>query len=237
MKSVSIILPADNEEKYLGKCLESIQKASGGIESEIIVVDNASTDRTAEIAQTFLGVTVLREERKGTSSARQCGYRAAHHDILIFVDADSRLSARWLQKICEHYDTHPATVCLSGPYLCYDLPLIMQLPAMVYWILLVWPASWFTAIAVGGGMAIRQSALQKAGGFDTSVTFYGDDTNAALRLRPFGRVLFDPLLVSWSSARRFKKEGLLRTATVYVSNFFMQMLFQKSWTTRHEDVR
>jgi glycosyltransferase involved in cell wall biosynthesis len=65
---ISVVVPALNEEKYVGKCLSSLRAQSYPRELyEIIVVDNASTDRTAEIARGF-GVKVVYESQRGETS-------------------------------------------------------------------------------------------------------------------------------------------------------------------------
>lgn len=234
----SLIIPAYNEENYIGTCLRSIAEAAGRDRIiEVIVIDNASADRTAETARAFPGVNVFREHRKGTSHARERGFREAKGDLLIFIDADSKLPKGWIER-AERWFRDPQTVCVSGPYLCYDLPPMWNFLGLAYWWLLAVPASLLTGnVAVGGSMMIRRSALEAVGGFDTSVTFYGDDTNIAKRLKRVGTVHFDPRLVMRSSARRFKNEGMVKVACTYACNFWSQALANRSMTKRHEDVR
>lgn len=237
MPTCSIIIPAHNEERYVADCLRSILEARSADTKEIIVVDNASTDRTATVASGIGGVRVVREERKGTSFARERGFREATGDLLVFVDADSRLHPGWIERGCRWF-RNPSTVCVSGPYLCYDLGAFWNGLSLLYWWLFAVPASLITGtVAVGGGMIIRRTALEAAHGFDTSVTFYGDDTNIAKRLRSVGRVRFDPRLIIWSSARRFRKQGLLKTAWTYACNFVSQASTGTSVTTQHDDIR
>lgn len=90
---VSVVVPAFNEEKLLGDTLASIQSAlsaftTDGWESEIIVCDNNSTDRTAAIA-TEAGARVVHEPHNQIARARNSGAAAATGEWLIFVDADS----------------------------------------------------------------------------------------------------------------------------------------------------
>ena len=95
---VSIIVPARNEEASLGACLESLT-AQTGAPFEIIVVDDASTDRTREIAQGFAGVRVISSELlpqdcaakrwTGKSNAIVAGAKAARTQWLLFTDADT----------------------------------------------------------------------------------------------------------------------------------------------------
>jgi hypothetical protein len=90
---VSVIVPARNEEDCLGRCLESLV-AQEGVEFELIVVDDHSTDRTGPIARSFPGVRVLEagplpEGWTGKSSALVCGVKVARGEWLLFTDADT----------------------------------------------------------------------------------------------------------------------------------------------------
>src|ERR1035437_2767541 len=93
---ISVIIPAHNEEKYIGSCLEHLLKYSEGRFCEIIVIDNASTDRTADIAKGYPGVRVISEPRKGTGHARQTGFESSIGDLLAYFDADTRLREGWI---------------------------------------------------------------------------------------------------------------------------------------------
>jgi glycosyltransferase involved in cell wall biosynthesis len=90
---LSIIVPAFNEEDLIARSLQSIKAATAafsalGWQSEIIVCDNNSTDRTADVARTA-GATVVFEPVNQISRARNCGATSATGDWLVFVDADS----------------------------------------------------------------------------------------------------------------------------------------------------
>ena len=92
----SFIIPALNEEDYVEPCVRSIQGQTCK-DYEIIVVDNGSTDRTAEIARQ-LGCKVVNEQKRGISHARNKGAKIAIGDILCFVDADGVVSNNWLKE-------------------------------------------------------------------------------------------------------------------------------------------
>ena len=79
----SIVIPANNEEKYLGKCLDSIKSAARpvGWEVEVIVVLNRCTDRTEEIARAW-GAAVVFDESKNLSHIRNNGVAAASGDVI-----------------------------------------------------------------------------------------------------------------------------------------------------------
>jgi GT2 family glycosyltransferase len=93
-----------NGEETIKECLVSLLQSSYPSErSEILVVDNGSTDRTAEIVRAY-PVTLLREERRGASYARNRGVEAAEGEILAFTDADCSVSSGWLRELVQGFD-------------------------------------------------------------------------------------------------------------------------------------
>lgn len=92
MKTLSVVVPAYNEERFLGALLERIRAvdlARLGLEAEVLVVDDGSTDRTAEIAAAAPGVALLRQGRnQGKGSAVRAGIARARGDFVMIQDAD-----------------------------------------------------------------------------------------------------------------------------------------------------
>lgn len=106
----SVIIPAHNEEKYIGKCLEAIKKASEHVPEgsvEIIVVANRCTDKTVIIAESF-GARVIPNEDKCISKIRNAGAAAAEGKIIVTIDADSCMTETSLSEIDE--------MLISGKY-------------------------------------------------------------------------------------------------------------------------
>lgn len=96
---VSVIIPAYNEEKNIGRCLESIKNQNYPEEKiEIIVVDDGSTDQSVNIARKH-GVKVLRQKNKGPGVARNKGVYEASGDIVAFIDADDVAKRSWLRDL------------------------------------------------------------------------------------------------------------------------------------------
>jgi glycosyltransferase involved in cell wall biosynthesis len=97
---LSFVIPAYNEEALLRPCVHSImaQLAQEGMDAEIIVVNNASTDRTREIAASLAGVRVVDEPHKGIVRARQ-QIVAATGDLIANIDADTRLAPGWIAQV------------------------------------------------------------------------------------------------------------------------------------------
>ncbi len=102
---ISVIIPARNEEKTLGECLESLARMNFPAKDfEVIVVDNGSTDRTKEIAHSFsarLNLTVLEKKDGNISAVRNLGARAARGKVFAFTDADCVVPLNWLGCVGE----------------------------------------------------------------------------------------------------------------------------------------
>ena len=246
---LSFVVPAYNEEAYLGACLESILDQTRGLEhlTEIIVVNNASKDRTREIALSYPRVRVVDELRKGLPYARQAGFLASTGSLIANVDADSRLTTGWVQNVLdtfrEYEGKQPALVSLSGPLVYYDLTPRQRRLVHVFYMM-----AWLTyatnkyvlrvgSMVQGGNFVLSRAALEAIGGYDTSITFYGEDTDIARRLHAIGKVLFTFDLKMLSSARRLKHEGMLTIAFRYGLNYFWTTFFKRPFTREHIDIR
>ncbi|MEK9184986.1 MAG: glycosyltransferase family 2 protein, partial [Patescibacteria group bacterium] len=92
-------------------------------------------------------------------------------------------------------------------------------------------------MAVGGNFAIKKDTIQKMGGFDTTIAFYGEDTNLARRASKFGKVKFKLCVIMHTSGRRFKGQGLWRTAITYMINFASEAFLHKPVTKKYKDFR
>jgi glycosyltransferase involved in cell wall biosynthesis len=249
---LSFVVPAYNEEAYLGACLESILNQTRGLEhlTEIIVVNNASTDRTRDIALGYPGVQVVDELRKGLPYARQAGFLASTGSLIANVDADSRLTPGWVDTVLATFRDHQAMtgqhrplVSLSGPLIYYDLTPRQRRLVQVFYLI-----AWLTyatnkyvlrvgSMVQGGNFVLSRAALEAIGGYDTSITFYGEDTDIARRLHAIGKVLFTFDLKMLSSARRLKHEGMITIAFRYGLNYFWTTFFKRPFTREHIDIR
>lgn len=116
---VTVVIPAYNEEQYIGRCLASLTDQTRRAD-EIVVVDNNSTDRTAAIAHHY-GATILKEPRQGIWAAARTGYGAASGDIIARCDADSILPQDWLARIEQTFATQDV-IAVTGPGRFYGAP-------------------------------------------------------------------------------------------------------------------
>jgi glycosyltransferase involved in cell wall biosynthesis len=242
---ISLVIPAYNEEKYIGECLKSalqaVPSASGKI-FEIIVVNNASTDNTESVVKTFTDnypdLKIVNEPRKGLTKARQRGFWEAKGDIIAYNDADTKMPAGWTKKVIKYFEEDEKVVCVSGPGIYYDQSFIGKILVWLYWLLMAYPSYFLVGYMVfGANFAVKKSALEKIGGFDENISFYGEDTDIARRLSKIGKVKFIPSLYIYASARRFKGEGMVKTAIKYIINFASEVFIKKPVTGDYKDIR
>jgi GT2 family glycosyltransferase len=114
MEKCSIIIAARDEAVNLSSCLASVLESDyPPSDYEIIVVDNDSTDDTAEVVAGFPSVRYLKEDRPGPSSARNAGIAAASHDVLVFLDADTTVDAKWLTTLLAPFED-PSVSAVGG---------------------------------------------------------------------------------------------------------------------------
>ena len=222
---ISIVIPAHNEEADIANAITAAL-AQGYHDFEVIVVDNASSDRTPDVASKF-PVKLVREPRKGLLWAREAGRKAASGDIIYNMDADCRPSKDWLERAARYFNDGNV-VAVTGPYDYYDAGGLFRRSSLAMQKHLYGPINSILqsplvrnrAILIGGNSFIHAGALEKAGGYDTSLVFYGEDTDTAKRISKHGRVVFDRSLSVKTSARRFKAEGWFNLTTKYWFHFF-----------------
>lgn len=241
---LSFVIPAYNEEKYIGKCLDSVLREMGndpGI--EVIVVDNGSTDGTAKIVAAYPRVKLMRETRPGANSARQAGYLAARGDLIAHIDADTILIPGWIKKAEKKFAEEPELICLSGPYFYYDLSKELRALVKMFYFL-TYLGYLFTkfilknsSVVTGGNYVVRKMSLDKIGGHDTDIKFYGDDSDLARRLNKAGNVVFTFGFPIYSSGRRLAAEGVFTMGMRYGINHIWMILFNKPFSKNSIIVR
>jgi len=223
---ISVVVPALNEEKYIGRCLSALRAQNYPRELyEIIVVDNASTDRTAQIARRF-GVKVVYEAERGVARARHRGAQEARGEIIAGTDADAVAPPNWLEEIARAFRRDEALGAVTGPTLFHDGSSFDRWSARHV-------CNWATTLSYtlgrgvisGNNFAVRTRDYWRVGGFNTSL-FSAEDIDLGARLSAVTRTLFSPNMIMYVSARR-TREGqpklLLRTSQDYVRVVFLGM--------------
>ena len=241
--TITVIVCAYNEERYLPACLSSLLRQTRPAD-EVIVVNNASTDQTHAVAAWTPGVTVVDEPCKGLVRAREAGRTRARGDLLAFIDADCRAPADWLAKVEAEFQRPSPPVAVTAGYRFYDWDLAGRVLLRLYdWIVapathvLVQHVLRVGAVLYGGNFTVRKSALEAIGGFDTAIEFHGEDTNLGRRLAAVGRVRLSPRCHVRTSARRYKAMGRGRVFRLYVRNFASEIFRHRPIYLTHEDIR
>jgi glycosyltransferase involved in cell wall biosynthesis len=199
---VSIIVPARNEEANLGACLESLS-AQTGLAFEIIVVDDGSTDRTRDIAQSFAGLRVisaspLPKDRAGKlwtgkNSAIVAGAKQARAQWLLFTDADTvhrpeslaRALAEAKRERADLLSYSPEQVVVTFAERAV-MPIIFAELAVQYPLHKVRDQHSATAAANGQYLLVRRAAYDAVGGHAAIATEILEDVALARRFRDAG---------------------------------------------------
>lgn len=126
--SISIVIPAFNEQSVIGRCLEAVARQTLA-PHEVLVVDNRSTDDTCAIVERamarhpHLGIRLLHQDaRQGLVPTRNLGMDAATGDVLGRIDADTAIMPDWVERVTETFASGEVDAA-SGPVEYYDLPL------------------------------------------------------------------------------------------------------------------
>jgi glycosyltransferase involved in cell wall biosynthesis len=245
LPQLSFVIPAYNEEALIGACLESVlaEVKRAGVDAEVVVVNNASVDRTGEIARGFVGVKVVDEQKKGLVNARHAGFENSSGPLVANIDSDTIVPEGWLTTVVREFSANPNLVCLSGPYVYYDMSPWNRFLIRLFYILtwLIYVLNHYIlrvgSVVQGGNFVFRRDAWLKAGGFDTSIAFFGEDTDVAVRLSKVGKVKWTWGLPMKTSGRRLEKEGVFKTASTYTLNFFWVTFRGKPATVDYTDIR
>jgi len=110
--TISVIVPAYNSEKTIEKTLLSLEKQSQAPD-EIIVIDDASTDKTPEIAQKYFRLIRL-PRNMGPARARNIGIKEASGEVIAFIDADCEATSGWVEAIKKRFSNNPGVQVIMG---------------------------------------------------------------------------------------------------------------------------
>lgn len=242
---VSFVVPAYNEERLLPACLAAIRAEieRSGCAAEVLVVNNASTDRTAQVAAETPGVIVVDQPLKGLVQARSAGFAAATGELIANIDADTLVPVGWIDRVLAEFERSPKLVVLSGPYDYYDVPIHIRAAARLFY-RIGYATYVFNkhvlgvgSMVQGGNFVVLREALASIGGFSDRFTFYGEDTDIASRMSKIGDVKFTYRLRAKSSGRRLQGDGLLMTGVRYSANYLWATFFKKPFTNAWNDYR
>ena len=232
----TVVIPALNEEARLPQCLASVASQVPDFSVEVLVVDNGSTDRTAEVARAA-GVRVVSCARRGAVLARQMGLERARGEILVHLDADSLLPSSTLQLLARHF-ANPGISAVVGDV--QYVPGILGIRGMskLYrsantFLNAIWGRPFF---ALAGALAMRREALVCSGGYATELPHSGDEAGILARLSKQGKIVWEPRFVVVSSDRRFRNRfGRWLTRDLLLHTFLDQTFHRVTKRSRWGD--
>ena len=224
---ISIIVPVYNSPQELRECLAMLV-ASSCPGSEIIVVDDGSTDNTAEIAAE-MGVRVLRlPKNSGPSAARNYGASQARGDIFFFVDADVVVMPGAAARILETFEKHPDVAATFGSYDTSPRAngVVSQYRNLLHHFVHQKGSTEASTFWAGCG-AIRRRAFEQVRGFDeTRFARKIEDIELGYRLREAGyRILLDKGLLG-THLKKWTLRSMIRTDVIYRADPWARLILE-----------
>lgn len=213
--SISVVIPAHNEEKNISKTLIALLNQNIKPQ-EVIVVDNHSTDHTLKIIKSYkekfqqknIKLKILSEAKLGVAFARNKGFFSATSSIIASTDADTLPHEDWIEKIQDHFQKYDS-VAVTGISIMIDstpiIHLISQLNYYKYLTLFLRLIFGFQTITTANA-AVKKSAFKTVNGFNTKFisTNQLDDTELSSRLSKIGPIRVDTSIRVDGSFRRYQ---------------------------------
>ena len=212
LPTVSVVIPAHNAEGHLGLCLEAIARSQLA-PLECIVVDDASSDRTAELALRSSVPVLQLVKQSGPAAARNLGARIAKGILLLFLDSDVFVSADTIRLVAEAFRSDPQLDALMG---CYDDSpgannFASQFEGLHHYYMHQ-NASLDARGLAGFCSAVSREVFLKAGGFDESYHRPSiEDVELGLRLSKQGKKLRLMKHIQVKHMKRWSLSELVRT--------------------------
>jgi glycosyltransferase involved in cell wall biosynthesis len=190
---ISVYIPAYNVARFLPRSIESLL-AQTLAPAEILVIDDGSSDGSAEIAARYSAVTLVRHERnRGLAAARNSAFRAARSELVASLDADCVADPAWLANLAPQLQD-PAIAGVGG-----SLTEGVQVSLADRWRRAHMPQEWGSAwirnpkFLFGCNNLFRKAVVLEAGGYDESMRTNGEDCDLSRRLLARGwQLIYDP---------------------------------------------
>lgn len=221
---ISVVMPAYNEEKYIGKCLESIMNQDYD-DYEVIVSLNNCTDGTENIVRNLEGVKIVKEENKGVTYARQTGTKEASGEIIASTDADSYYPSDWLSKIASDFEDREIKALYGPVYFVGQSKVLKFMAKYIYTSFLQISRLFGNDNVAGINFAFRKDVFDKVGGYTLGLKS-AEDIDLAEKIRKFGKIKLDKNLVVYTSDRRFKGR-LFKSLVHHAKNYFKVFILKK----------
>ena len=200
---ISFVVPAYNEELELPATIAAIRAAAQDRQHEIIVVDDGSTDATAQVA-TASGAKVVSINRRQIAASRNAGAHDANGEVLFFVDADTRISQKHVSG---------AIAALEAGYVGGSAQVIVagEIPAWARIFLKIFCTIYFGLnLGAGAFLFTTRKNFDAVGGFNEEF-FIGEEIYFSIALRKLGRfkILAEPILTSGRKLRMYSAREIL----------------------------
>jgi glycosyltransferase involved in cell wall biosynthesis len=161
---LSVIIPVWNRAQYLGEAITSVLEQDGLPDTEVIVIDDGSTDGSADVAERFApAVRCQRIRHGGLAAARNTGVEAARGNLLLHLDSDDVLPARSIATRMAVFHSHPGTDLVVGQMLCFISPELVRQDATCYRL-----PSGPQRGGLPGASIVRAGFAARVGRFDTA---------------------------------------------------------------------
>ncbi len=210
--SVSVVVCSYNGGRTLPQCLQSLMRLEYP-DYEIILIDDGSTDNTAEIAARFPDVRTIRQSNQGLSAARNVGLHAARGSIVAYVDSDAYADPHWLAHLVAQLK-HSGADAIGGPNLAPEdgrvSACVAAAPGQPMHVL---ESDQVAEHIPGCNMAFCREALLAINGFDAQFLKAGDDVDVCWRLQQAGYwITFAPGAFVWHHRRQTPRAYLRQQA-------------------------
>lgn len=231
MVKISVIIPTFNEERYLPSCIKSVLNQTLPRDMyEIIVVDSYSSDRTSKIAKKYAD-RVLYAPREGAGAARNAGADVAKGEILLFLDADTLICKNFMEELLKNCTEklivggtctiHPSD---GTPFGNAFFNFINMLYRLVYF--------FDKPHAQTKCCFYRKNVFRSIGGFNKNLIIT-EDQEIAWRAGKKGKMVCLKNVNAYSSMRREKTVGYIKTVIPWLINYISVLFFKKSGQVWH----
>jgi len=221
MKRVAVIVPAHNEQQRISECIRAILN-NDYPDYEVIIVDDASTDQTSSVAQSFQNIAPVRvirnPERVGQAESANIGVKVSDADFVFFTGADCTPDSKWISEGVKTIDQEG--VCAVEGAVFYENPFPTfhhRVPLNPFYNLhlqgsLTVPGRDYA----NGNLAVKKAAFEAVQGFDSKRYADGrEDTHLGFRLLEKGKIPFNPEMQVTHKEDFWSLQSLLRNALRY----------------------